>query len=542
MNDTLYYLTSGLFGIWTLRNILFWLHLWQIKEYRLDRLIIHLRETIQGRNLLFGMGNFLKLGIFIILAYYVFSSESAFIFDVIVFLLYLFSSITVCIELFYRKLKIPTFTIKIWFIFLCTLFIQIVILLFPLVDRSFWIIVVDRLLPFLVGILMAAFWLPAEFYKDYFVSKASKKRAQFPKLIVIGITGSYGKGSTKEYLAEILTQKKIVEKTLGTFNTPIGIARTILNRITNKTQIFIAEMGAYKIGDVEEMSQIARPSIGILTAVNDQHVSLFGSLQNTIKAKYEIITNLPKNGMGLFNGNNQIVRKLHKNTKKIKAILYYADYENTGDVDADILAHKIKVEKLFVSFEVQIHKNAHYTKMKVNLLGRHVIENILPGIYLGLHFGMSIREIHKALLSIKPASKTMEPLKGAHGTMYVDDTFNANPQAVLAAIEYMKIYSGKKVLVLQPMIELGKNGAEHHEEIAHQAASVCDVLLLTNNNFLDCIQKGIAQKGNQCEVGVKSPREIADFIKSNLKENDVVVFEGKESASSLHLMSYEKAY
>jgi UDP-N-acetylmuramoyl-tripeptide--D-alanyl-D-alanine ligase len=542
MKDILFYATLILFSIWSIRNTLFWLHLWQIKEYRFDRLLIHVRETIQGKNLLVGPGSLFKTAIFLGLLYYVFFSESSIYLDIAVFFLYLFSAITVAIEVFYRKIRIPTFTIKIGIILLLSLVAQVVLVSFPLVERSFWIIVVDRLIPIMVALLMGIFWLPAEFYKDYYVSQATRKRGTFSKLQVIGITGSYGKGSTKEYLYSVLAERFNVEKTFGTFNTPIGIARTILNRITNKTQIFIAEMGAYKIGEVEEMCQIAQPVIGILTAVNDQHVSLFGSIQNTMKAKYEIITNLPKNGMGLFNGNNEIVRKLHKGTKKRKAILYYADYENKGDVDADIVAHNIKVDRLHVTFEVRLKGTAQGAKMKVNLVGRHIVENILPSIYLGFYFGMNVREIHKALLSIKPAPKTMEPLYGAHGSLYIDDTFNANPQAVLAAVEYMKIFPGKKILILQPMIELGKHGSEHHEQVAEEAGKVCDVLLLTNNNFFQAIEKGIEKSRNQCEVSVKSPREIADFIKSNLKEGDIAVFEGKEAGIGLHLLQYEKAY
>lgn len=542
MNDILFTATSICFFIWLLRNNFYWLHLWQIKEYRLDRLTVHLRETQQGKDLLIGVFNILKIILFVVYFFAVFASYNVPFLESVTFVVYLFSTGLIVKEVFERKFKIPVFTVKIFVILILTFLIQLVLYIFPLVDKFFWLLFIDKISVFIIAIFMGIFALPSEFYKDYFIQKATQKRKQFKDLTVIGITGSYGKGSTKEFIYNILSYKYKIEKTFGTQNTPIGIARAILNKINQDTKFFVAEMGAYKIGEIEEMCAIAVPHIGILTAVNDQHISLFGSIENTIRAKYEIMQNIPKDGLRFFNGNNKYSYMLYKRTTK-KKVLYFADYTNENKISADIRAYNISTHPFYLEFDVDIKTNRKVKKIKklhINSVGKQAIETILPAIYLANVYDFSVTELKEALKILKPLNKTMEPKLLKNGAVVIDDTFNANPASVVAAVEYMKIYKGKKILVLQPMIELGKNAEENHFELSTLIGKTCTMLILTNDNYLASIQKGIKKASSRCDILRLPTSQIADFIRSNTKKGDVVVFEGKETVGVLSLLPYEK--
>jgi UDP-N-acetylmuramoyl-tripeptide--D-alanyl-D-alanine ligase len=290
-------------------------------------------------------------------------------------------------------------------------------------------------------------------------------------------------------------------------------------------------MGAYKKGDIAYMSQMVKPKIGILTAVNDQHLSLFGSFETIMKTKYELIESLPKNGLALFNGNNPNTLTLFQQTTKNKA-LYASSYNTVVPKGANIVATDVQIKKLYTEFTVKI-KRRNLGKFRLNLIGPHHIENLLPALYIGDYLKMTKDELQQATEQIKPAHKTMYPYKNSKNVMLIDDTYNANPDAVKAAVEYMKIYKGKKVFVLQPMIELGKNAPSDHTEVAKIIADTCDVLIATNNNFAKELRAGIEATRSQCEFHVWSPGKIASYIESTLDRNDVVVFEGKESFFAL---------
>lgn len=523
-----------IFFIQVVYKILFWLHLWQMKEYRIDRLMVHFKETLQGRELLFGRITGLRILLifgYILLIYYNVLS----LYTLAVFVLYLYILLDKKQFIFHGKVKVPDFTTKIIFISTSTFALAVLLYIFAPIDIALWVLVVDLLIPFIIGMQMLLFSIPADFSRDITINKAIKKRESLQNLMVIGITGSYGKGSTKEYMYSILSSKLNVAKTKDTFNTPIGIARSILNDVSHKTKIFIVEMGAYKKGEIQYMSNMVRPLIGILTAVNEQHVSLFGSIENTMKAKYELIDSIPNNGISLFNGNNPNALKLYKRTRK-KKVLYSVGSLSSGDITAS----DVRVYPTSLRFKVFL-RGREFGLFKTNLIGRHHIENLLPGIWVAEKMGMSVGEIKNALVNIFPFTKTMEPYITPKKTILIDDTFNANPASVASAIDYLQIFKGKKVLVLQPMIELGDSATRHHFEIGKKAAVGCDHLFLTNKNFYSPIIQGARKINSKIIVKVATPSEIANFIET-LSEKDGVVFEGKESYAALSLVHKRKVF
>lgn len=541
-DKVLFFLTSLFFFASVISNSFYWLYLWQVKEYRLDRLIIHFKETLQGRSLFLSFDNLFKLGLLFFYLFGLFGDRSLLAFRLLVAFAFFFSFYNFVRNLILKKVRFPVFTFKILTILLVSLSILFLLYVFPAAYKFSWLIILDRTFFFLVAGLFFLFSIPSDLYKDYIVYKAVQKRNKFKKLLVVGITGSYGKGSTKEFLSSILSSKFGVVKTFGTFNTPVGIAKTILLDLGKKTDIFVVEMGAYSMGEIAQMCSIVRPRIGIITAVNSQHASLFGDLKNTMAAKFELIESLPKNGLALFNGNNPNSQALAKNTKK--GIVYFANYQHSKHEKSQdnfgIVASSVRVGKFNISFGVEI-TGRKLGVFKANLIGRQNIEALLPGIFLADYLGMEEPEIKKALAAIAPLKKTMEPYKSLGGTVYIDDTYNANPQAVEAGLEYMRVFNGKKALVLQPMIELGKYAKESHYSIGKKIGQVCDFVLLTNQNFFADLAKGVAESRRKCKIMIESPKKAAEFIRHNFGRDDVVVFEGKEAAFILDLLE-KKTY
>lgn len=523
---TLFFIAAVGFFIWIIRNILFWTCLWQLKEYRFDRVFVHLKETQQGKSLLFSKDSNLKWTIIFAYILILINDIPPLPYQIIITIIFSFYAFLVFKEAYLRLFKRPVFTFKALAIIFLALLSIFFLFQIPLIDKFVWLILLDRFTPLVIGFFVFLFSFPTELYRDFKIEKAIKKIKAQKKLLVIGVTGSYGKSSTKEYIGQILEKNFKVIKTKGTNNTPIGIANTILADLKKGTQVFVVEMGAYKKSEIGEMCQITQPKIGVLTGVNYQHASLFGNLKNTLAAKYELIEALPSDGLALFNGNNENVYSLYKKTKKRK-VLYESFLGKPSKTDAAIYAFNVKTYKEQIAFDVFLNRQKLH--FEAPLVGIQNIENILPGIFIADYLGMSKAQIKEAVSMLLPLPKTMNLCKMQNGVVLVDDTFNANPDAVLAALQYMKIYKGKKILVLQPMIELGKNAKNEHYRIAFQISKVCNFLLLTNKNFYQEILKGIEDGGGKCIVLVDNPIKLSEFIKKNTGRGDVVVFEGKET-------------
>lgn len=525
-------LTSLFFFLWIVRNVLFWIALWQLKEYRFDRIKVHLLETTQGQTLLFSSWNMMRWGIIACYPLVVIYERYMWLYQLIIFFIFFLLAFQVFREAFFHLIKRPVVTTKAFMIIIFVFFTMAIFYVLPIANQFVWLMILDKFVVLVVAFAIFAFSIPTEFYRDLQIEKAVRKIENYKKinkkLLVIGITGSYGKSSTKEYVAQMLDKKFNVLKTQGTNNTSIGIANTILGSLRKDTQVFVVEMGAYKKGEISQLCEMVGPTIGILTSVNMQHASLFGNLQNTKKAKYELIESLPKNGLALFNGNNQNVVELYNMSKK-KKILYKVgkSFSSKKSDENEMIAYDIETEKNAVLFTVRL--GGKTLRLKAPLVGAHNVENILPGVFLAHHLGMNDAEIKKAISVLVPIPKTMI-LHQVLGVNVVDDTFNANPQAVRAVLEYMKLYTGKRLLVMQPMIELGKNASEEHEFIGKEIGNVCDFLFLTNKNFYQDILRGVKKNKKKCVVVVGNSLQVSQKISSLTKKGDVVACEGKEAA------------
>ncbi len=525
MTNTFFSIAFIGFVLWTVRNVLFWTALWQDKEYRLDRLFVHLRETLQGKRILVSFLNICKWILLFLYIWIAVQDKLTQLYNGLVGTIFIIQGLLVVKDIFTRRIKRPVFTFKAAVIVVLSLVSIFFAVASPLINLYAWMLFIDRLIPVCVGIFVFFFFFPTEVQRDMIIDKARRKMQEYKHILVIAVSGSYGKTSTKEYIAQLLGRKFAVIKTPLSNNTPIGIANTIINAIHEETEIFVVEMGAYKRGELAELTKIVTPAISVTTAISDQHISLYGSLDNVLASEYELIEALPKNGLSLFNGNSIMMDELYNKTKTKK--LYYKWVKHTPAKNAAIAAYNIEASVNGVSFDVVVKNETFHCFAP--LLGAHVVENILPAIFLAKHFGIATKEIVKAVSVLQPPPQTMVKRELQNEIIGIDDTFNASPESVFSAMEYMRLHKKKRVCVLGPLTELGQHAKERHFQIGQKAATCCDYLFLLNKNFSDDIIKGVKSKKSTCYVKVERPEKVAQICKKGMKKGDIMLFEGKEA-------------
>ncbi|PJE69549.1 MAG: hypothetical protein COU98_01425 [Candidatus Staskawiczbacteria bacterium CG10_big_fil_rev_8_21_14_0_10_38_10] len=528
----------------TAKNLLFWIYLWQLKEYHIGRFLDHFR-TQKGKSLLLNPLQIYKLffiGLFIVGVSQKWVSP-VFILILVLFLVYFIESLVFFNGISGKRVKIPTLTVKTSILISAGM---IILVLFPLI--TFWIfrdifwytvalLVFDIFCPVIVSFIVLFFQPFAFLMKKRVLKRAKLKREEFKKLLVIGITGSYGKTSTKEFLATILSQKFSVLKTKEHINAEIGIAQTILKELKHEHQIFITEIGAYEKGKIKEVCEMLQPKFGVLTGINEQHMATFGSQNNIVAGKYELIRSLPQNGAAFFNGDNEFCQKLYEKTDEKKKIVFSTPGRSSKIIETpDLLASDILVEKESVSFKV-ISKDGDKAGFKLNLLGAQNIENILLAAVVAKELGMSLEEIAKTCQRVKPDEGGMKLKKGISDVNIIDSTYSSNPNGVISHLEYLKIWPGRKIIIMPCLIELGKASKEVHKRIGKKIAEVCDLAIITTEDRFEDIESGAIKAGKKKNILLmENPLEILEKIKSFCQPTDVILLEGRLPKQLINLL------
>jgi len=511
------------------KSILFWFYLWQLKEYRLPRFIDHFR-TEKGKEIF--LNKILGVKLVFIIVFFVYSLSLPYL----LLILYVLESAKTFKDFFQKKLKKPVFTKKTLFLISLTSVLEILFLfiLFLFTKESlwffFWLLIFDILTPLIVALIIFFFQPLSALAKKTIIEKAKEKRAKFKNLLVIGITGSYGKTSTKEFLATILSEKFKVLKTKEHQNTEIGVSQCILNDLKEEHQIFVCEMGAYKKGEIKLLCDITKPQIGILTGINEQHLATFGSLENIIKTKYELIDSLPESGIAIFNGDNDYCFRAYQYTQKPKR--FYSLQSSISHLKPSIWVRNFAINRDYLSFQA-FDKDGESAIFKVNLLGIQNLINILGAACCAKELGMSLEEIAQGCQKIKPEQGAMTLSKTKNGLNIIDSTYSANPEGVISHLDYLKIWPSKKVIVMPCLIELGSASQRAHQRIGQKISEVCDLAIITTKDRFKEIQEGAGEKA----VFIDNPKEIFEKIKTFCKEGDVVLLESRVPKQLISLLS-----
>jgi UDP-N-acetylmuramoyl-tripeptide--D-alanyl-D-alanine ligase len=342
-------------------------------------------------------------------------------------------------------------------------------------------------------------------------------------LIVIGITGSYGKTTTKEILATLLGARYRVRKTTGSVNTPVGIARTVLRGLRPDDQVFVVEMGAYVPGNIRQLARLMRPRIGVLTAIGEQHLERFGSVDKIAATKYELIEALPPDGLAVFNADNARCRDLAARTRHVPVRTY--GLEATPG-PPDLTAVNIRTSTRGTEFTVRAAGRGE-ARFRTPLLGRHNVANVLGATAVALELGLSLEEIAQAAARLEPVAHRLQLVVGSGGVTVIDDAYNSNPAGAQAALDVLAEFPGRKVLVTPGMVELGEMLEERHTEFGRAAAAVCDYVILVGPGRTRSIAAGALAAGLARErlFVVPSLKEATARLGRLVKAGDVVLFE-----------------
>jgi UDP-N-acetylmuramoyl-tripeptide--D-alanyl-D-alanine ligase len=521
-------LTFIFWSIVVFKNIFFWIYFWQTKEYRADRMRAHF-QLPTGKNLLFNKRNawigVLFLASLIPLGAVQILTAAAAIF------FYLFFTIRAAQQLQAKAIRLPKITLRTLLILsLCILtYIGISAFVFLVLNRLVlsWFLLSDLLVPAFVT-LMVLTTSPISKYAKYIkIKQAQRKIEKLKDLLVIGITGSYGKSSMKEILSAILAKNFRVLKTPANINTDIGAANLILKKLQPNHEIFIVEMGAYRRDDVKKIAEMTHPQIGILTGINLQHVSLFGSMQNIQEAKYELIEALPDSGLAVFNGDSENAMALFRQCKKVKRL--YSLNESKNKEHQKIFVKKIENTKN--GLEIIIKENGKKSVvLKTQLRGQHNALNILGAIVVAREIGVKYPKIIKAVEKLKPPAHTLQIKKGIKESTVIDDSYSANEDGVLAALQVIKNLPGaKKICVLQPLIELGDSAERVHKSIATGIADSCDYAVLTGKDYFNIIYKEALDGGMSKDAVfcLPNPVEALRKIQEITGHGDIILLENR---------------
>ena len=320
----------------------------------------------------------------------------------------------------------------------------------------------------------------------YYKSKATKKLKEM-NIPVVGITGSYGKTSTKNIVNDILNVKLNSFATPKSFNTPYGLINAINNYLDKFNNIFIAEMGAFKIGEIRDNCKLVNPKYGIITTIGEAHLETFGSRENIMKGKFELIESLPNDGLAILNGDDPYQLKYEiKNNCNVKWI-------GIDNKDVDLYATNIELSSKGTSFDCVFKGDKTKYKFHTKLLGKHNIYNILDGILLGHELGLTIDELKRGVSSIKTIEHRLE-LKKYGNINIIDDAYNSNPLGSKRAVEVLGLMEGTKIIVTPGMIELGEKQYELNHKFGEYISEVCDYVILIGKNQTKPIYDGLIDK------------------------------------------------
>ncbi|MGE5456547.1 MAG: UDP-N-acetylmuramoyl-tripeptide--D-alanyl-D-alanine ligase [Ignavibacteriales bacterium] len=381
-----------------------------------------------------------------------------------------------------------------------------------------YIFIVLAFLQYFVIWFVARITMPIEkLVYFYYLIKAKRKLKQVNSLKVIGITGSYGKTSTKNILNDILSNKYNVLASPKNFNTPYGLLITINEYIDRFTEIFISEMGARKNGEIKELCDIVKPKYGILTKIGVAHLDSFGSQKNIQETKFELIESLPIDGIAILNINDPL-QVNYELKNKCKVIWIGIDNK-----DADVMATDIKTSASGTSFNVIFKGNNQKYHFETILLGYINAYNVLACIALCKELGMSIRDLQKGVNKIKTIEHRLE-LKKVGDINIIDDAYNSNPIGSQMALDILNTMPGYKIIVTPGMIELGDKQYEYNREFGINMASVCDEVILVGKEQTKPIYDGLqAKRYNEEHIHIINDVKQAFEIIRKLKDQNTYV-------------------
>jgi len=375
-------------------------------------------------------------------------------------------------------------------------------------------------LPLLAALCGFIAWGPEKIISTYYFTSARRKLLGQKDLIRIGITGSYGKTTVKHILGTLLSEKYAVLITPKSFNTPMGVARTIRERLLPSHQVFIAEMGARHVCDIKVLCRLTKPVMGILTSVGPQHLDTFKTVERVTKTKYDLIEALPPDGQSFFADDHAICKLLYAKTSKPKTLVALA----AGDADA--WSENVSVSAEGSAFDL-CFADGERLRCQTSLLGEHNILNILLAAAVARKLGLTKSQIQRGIRRIEPVPSRLELLKNPNSYTIINDGFNANPVGARAALNVLRQFPERRIIVTPGMVELGAREAELNREFGKAIAQAADIAVIIGKKRVQPILDGLREAGFPEEQihRVDSLAESTAVLRRIARKDDTVLYE-----------------
>lgn len=493
-----------------------WLHMLQLNSYRNDRYFSWLKKNY----------SFSLLLLLPLLSVFFISNILMYIGGWIILNIIIFSFLN-------RKKsenKIPlayTGRVKRLIIFTFILLIIIAMISFMTLNTKEAVLIVLSLLLLIlpISIIFSNILIsPVEkLINSYYISDAKKIITSHNSLLIIGITGSYGKTSTKFILNELFKSNYNTLMTPGSFNTLLGVTRVIREMLKPIHEVFIVEMGAKQRGDIAEICNLVSPNIAVITKIGEQHLETFGTIENIKKTKFELYDHLDKAGTAFINIDDEIIRN-HSNEITRETISY-----SVSNLEANFYLKNISydAEQAKTTFDLCTSNNTTL-KLETKLLGKHNITNILTAVSIAFENKIPPKHIQQVIKGLKPVPHRLEIKRTNTDYIIIDNAFSSNPESAKVSLQVLHEFNGNnKILITPGMIELGEKEKEENRKFGLNASKTCDHILIIGENPGRLIFDAVINSGfskNNCKI-FKTLSDAHDYLLSIVQTNDVVLYE-----------------
>lgn len=354
------------------------------------------------------------------------------------------------------------------------------------------------------------------YYRD-----AERILRSMPSLKIIGITGSYGKTSTKHYLHRILSEKYDTLMTPGSYNTTLGVVRTVREYLKPYNEVFIVEMGAKQPGDIKEICDLVRPEIGIITAVGEQHLESFKSIENVQRTKFELADALPAGGLAVINNDFEYIA--NRPVANVEAVRYGVGEESV----ADYRVTDIEYDASGTRFAV-IAPDGNRMEFNTRLVGECNVSNLTAAIIVALHLDVELDKIRYAVEKIEQVEHRLQVKRTPAGVTILDDAFNSNPHGSSMALDVLSSMKGGRRIIITPgMIELGERQYELNRKFGEKIGRSADVAIIVGEYNREAISEGLDSTAPEGMVIHKTATfaEAQQLLSGFIAAGDTVLYE-----------------
>lgn len=353
--------------------------------------------------------------------------------------------------------------------------------------------------------------LPVFLYRQFLILQARVKVKE-SNTIFIGVTGSFGKTSVKEYIYNILSQEFKTAKTNENHNTDVGIALSILHNLHKNTEYFVTEFGAYRKGEIKKASAYIPLQYVVVSGLGNQHLDLYGSRKNLIDEETYILKKLPSNGKAYIQSD---IPEKARVIKRLKAPYMYYGLDNKSVIRAEMLSTNPLLQRAKIYYQEQ-----SFT-IETKLLGMHTIENLLPAIALSLDLGISTQTIRKAIENLTQIQGKLSVHTGRKKALIINDAVNSNVEGFIAAIITLdQIRAKKKIIVSQGIIELGVEKRSSYEKIVEELHKTDITLFTTDELFYDINNSDSIKTFNDVN-------SLQNELLTSIDKHSAILIEGK---------------